>query len=162
MDFWKYYSGNETDLLPNITKHSHEKEIAKYNPKWANEYVSEHGIDEELEPAIAKDAYYSYHYALDILEGPFNLGEPAIAKDIEYSYLYADEVLGGPFNLGEPAIAKNAEYSYSYAKEILKNKPFKLGEQAIAKDAYFSYQYTNKVLKKDFYLDGKLICKYEG
>ena len=107
MNIWKYYNG---DLkYPNILNHSHEKEIAKAKPRWAYEYVSEHGIDEELEPSIAKDAYYSYHYELDILEGPFNLGEPAIAKD-----------------------------------------------------AYFSYQYTNKVLKKDFVLDGKLICKYEG
>ena len=39
---------------------------------------------------------------------------------------------------------------------------FPLGEPEIAKDAYHSKEYTNVVLKKDFYLDGKLICKYEG
>jgi hypothetical protein len=115
--------------------YSHEKEIAKANPKWAFEYVSKHGKDEDLESIIAKDAYYSYQYAIDILEGPFNLGEPAIAK--------------------------NPYYSFNYAKHILKGE-FPLGEPEIAKDAYYSKEYTNVVLKKDFYLDGKLICKYEG
>jgi hypothetical protein len=133
MDIWKYYDG---DLkYPNVTMYSHEKEIAKANPKWAFDYVSKHGKDKELESIIAKDAYYSYQYAIDILEGPFNLGEPAIAK--------------------------NPYYSFNYAKHILKGE-FPLGEPAIAKDAYYSKEYTNVVLKKDFYLDGKLICKYEG
>jgi len=26
----------------------------------------------------------------------------------------------------------------------------------------YTNAYTNEVLKKDFYLDGKLICKYKG
>jgi hypothetical protein len=42
------------------------------------------------------------------------------------------------------------------------NGPFPLGEPAIASNAYYSQAYTNEVLKKDFYLDGKLIRKYEG
>ena len=159
MNLWKYYNG---DLkYPNIINHSHEKEIAKTKSDWAFEYVSKHGKDEELEPIFAKTAEYSFLYALDILEGPFNLGEPAIAKDIEYSYLYVGEVLNGPFKLGEPAIAKDAEYSYMYAKTILKAS-FPLGEPAIAKDENYSKEYTQDVLKKDFILDGKLICIYEG
>ena len=133
MDLWKYYDG---DLkYPDLIKHTEEKEIAKTKPKWAYEYVSKHGKDEDLEPTIAKDAYYSYQYAIDILEGPFKLGEPEIAKNTHYSYEYAYFVLNGRFELGEKAIAKNAEYSKDYTKNIL---------------------------KKDFYLDGKLICKYEG
>ena len=40
--------------------------------------------------------------------------------------------------------------------------PFPLGEPAIAKSTEYSKKYTQEVLKKDFYLDGKLICKYEG
>ena len=132
MDIWKYYDG---DLkYPDLNNHSHEKEIAKTKPKWAFEYASEHGRDKELEPTIAKDTYYSYYYAKEILKGRFELGEPAIAKNSFYSYSYAG-ILNGPFPLGEPVISKNETYSYYYA---------------------------NYVLKKDFYLDGKLICKYEG
>ena len=48
-----------------------------------------------------------------------------------------------------------------YAKIILKG-PFKLGEPSIARMKLYTNVYTNEVLKKDFYLDGKLICKYEG
>ena len=106
MNLWKYYDG---DLkYPDLKKRSHEKEIAKINPKWAFEYVSKHGKDEDLEPAIAKDSYYSFLYA-HLLKGRFELGEPAIAKD-----------------------------------------------------EFYTNEYTQYILKKDFYLDGKLICKYEG
>ena len=133
MNLWNYYDG---DLkYPNVTMYSHEKEIAKANPKWAFDYVSKHGKDEDLEPIIAKDAYYSYWYAYEVLDSRFELGEPAIAKNAYYSFYYALNVLNGPFPLGEPAIAPNA---------------------------YYSQAYTNEVLKKDFYLDGKLIRKYEG
>jgi hypothetical protein len=66
MNLWKYYNGNLK--YPNVTMYSHEKEIAKATPKWAFEYVSKHGKDEDLEPAIAKDAKYSYWYAKLVLK----------------------------------------------------------------------------------------------
>ena len=161
MNLWNYYDG---DLkYPDLNKHSHEKEIAKATPKWAFEYILKHGKDEDLEPAIAKnDGLYSYKYALNVLKGPFKLGEPAIAKNSYYSFSYAFDILNGPFPLGEPAIAKSAYYSLVYATHVL-NGPFPLGEKAIAnaKNAEYSKKYTNAVLKKDFYLDGKLICNYE-
>ena len=132
MDLWKYYDG---DLkYPDLNNHSHEKEIAKTNPNWAFEYASKHGKDEDLEPAIAKSSYLAYRYAC-IIKKPFPLGEHEISKRYDLSYRYANEVLKGPFPLGEPAIAKNKMFSYYYAKYVL---------------------------MKDFYLDGKLICKYEG
>ena len=132
MNLWKYYDG---DLkYPNILNHSHEKEIAKTNSKWAFEYVSKHGKDEDLEPIIAKNAEYSFLYAIEVLDDRFELGEKAIAKDYYLAYRYAKLILNGPFNLGEPVIAKNEFYSKTYTRDIL---------------------------KKDFYLDGKLICKYE-
>ena len=159
MDLWKYYDGKLK--YPNVTMYSHEKEIAKANPKWAFDYVSKHGKDKELEPIIAKSSKYSYEYAIQILEDAFKLGEPEIAKSSIYSYMYATDILNGkPFKLGEPAIAKSAYHSLSYAKEILKG-PFPLGEKAIAKNAEYSKDYTKNILKKDFYLDGKLICNYE-
>ena len=130
MDLWKYYDG---DLkYPNVFVHTHEKEIAKTNPKWAYEYVSKHGKDEDLEPTIAKDAYYSYYYALNVLNGPFPLCEPAIAKKTEESYYYAKHILKGEFPLGEPAIAKDMDFSYEYA--MLINRRFELGELQIAKN----------------------------
>ena len=133
MDLWKYYDG---DLkYPNLNNHSHEKEIAKTKPIWAYEYVSKHGKDEDLEPIIAKNAEYSFWYAIEVLDDRFELGEKAIAKNYYLAYRYAKLILNGPFKLGEPVIAKNEFYSKTYTRDIL---------------------------KKDFYLDGKLICKYEG
>ena len=61
----------------------------------------------------------------------------------------------------EPIITTSAKYSFMYADEIL-NGPFPLGEPIIARMKLYTNAYTNEVLKKDFYLDGKLICKYEG
>ena len=132
MNLWQYYDG---DLkYPDLNNHSHEKEIAKTNPNWAIEYASKHGKDEDLEPAIAKSGYLAYRYAC-IIKKPFPLGEHEISKRFDLSYRYANEVLKGPFKLGEPAIAKNLDYAKYY---------------------------TKYVLMKDFYLDGKLICKYKG
>ena len=187
MNLWKYYNNKSNQLkYPDLNNHSHEIEIAKTNSKWAFEYVSKHGKDEDLEPAIAKSVKYSYFYAKNILRGPFKLGEKAIAtrdslalqyakwvkgpfklgepifaKTAFFAFEYASVVLKGPFKLGEKAIAKSDHRSFAYAKEILKG-PFKLGEPIIAKDEYYSKEYTQEVLKKDFYLGGKLICKYEG
>ena len=159
MDLWKYYDGNLK--YPDLNNHSHEKEIAKANSKWAFEYVSEYGRDKELEPIIAKDAKYSYMYADEVLGDPFKLGEKAIAKDSVYAFWYAKYILKDKFSIGEPAIAKDSYYSYLYALDILEG-PFKLGEPEIAKDDHYLKRYTQEVLKKDFYLDGKLICKYKG
>ena len=62
MNLWQYYDG---DLkYPDLNNHSHEKEIAKTNSKWAFEYVSKHGKDEDLEPAIAKSAYQASTHPL--------------------------------------------------------------------------------------------------
>ena len=133
MNLWQYYNG---DLkYPNIFVHTHEKEIAKTNPKWAFEYTSEHGKDKELEPIIAKSAKYSYEYAEKVLSGEFELGEKAIAKDSDYAFWYAKYILNDKFSLGEPAIAKFAVNSFLYAKLVI-NKPFPLGEPEIAKNEY--------------------------
>ena len=160
MDLWKYYDG---DLkYPDLISHSHEKEIAKTNTIWAFDYTSKHGKDEELEPIIAKNAECSYWYAIEVLDDRFELGEKAIAKDYYFACRYAKQILNGPFPLGEPAIAKSSYYSYMYARFALKEKPFPLGEPVISKDETYSKKYTKEILKKDFILDGKLICKYEG
>ena len=134
MNLWNYYDG---DLkYPDLNKHSYEKEIAKTNTIWAFDYVSKHGKDEDLEPIIAKNAEYSFWYAIEVLDDRFELGEKAIAKDYYFAYRYAKLILNGPFKLGEPAIAKNSYYSYSYAFDIL-NGPFPLGEPEIAKSTEY-------------------------
>lgn len=133
MDFWKYYSGNETDLLLNITKYSHEKEIAMHSPKMAIKYVRENGL-------------------------LFPEGEAMIAKNGKASFEYA-QVTGKRFKLGEPAIAKDPYLAVSYASLI--NKRFPQGEKVIAEDEHIANEYTHIILKKDFILNGKLICKYE-
>jgi hypothetical protein len=71
MNIWKYYIDNKQKQLkyPNIFNYLYEKEIAKTNSKWAFEYVSIHGKDEELEPIIAKSTYHSFWYAKLILKG---------------------------------------------------------------------------------------------
>ena len=86
--------------------------------------------------------------------------EKYIAKSPKYAYYYAKEVLKGPFPAGEAAISKNALCASAYAKGVL-NGPFPAGEAAIAKDALYVNAYARDILKKDFYLNGKLIAKYE-
>ena len=46
---------------------------------------------------FAEKAYFAYHYAADVLEGPFPKGEAAIAKDAYYANHYANEVLRADF-----------------------------------------------------------------
>ena len=112
MNLWKYYDNNQTQLIyPNVLKdilnHTHEKEIAKTNPKWAFEYALNHGKDEELESIIAKSADYSFKYTYEILHNkPFPLGEPAIAKDPYYSKKYTNDVLKKDFILDGKLICK--------------------------------------------------------
>ena len=92
--------------------------------------------------------------------GELKKREAAISKSTKYSYLYALDVLKGPFPAGEAAIAADAYYAHRYAEDVL-NGPFPAGEAVIAKDVYFAHQYAKYALKKDFYLDGKLIAKFE-
>ena len=63
-------------------------------------------LEKYLEDAIAKDAWYAYFYARDVLKGPFPLGEEAISKDPDYAHYYARHVLKSPFPAGEETIAE--------------------------------------------------------
>jgi len=97
------------------------------------------------ETIIAKDARHSYRYALDVLEGRFELGEPAIAKDPTLSYYYAVDVLEERFELGEAAIASNACTAYYYAVKILKGR-FELGEPEINLRPLWKADYERDIL----------------
>jgi len=76
----------------------------------------------KLEPVILKDAFYSYFYAKDVIEGRWEKGEAIISKDTFYSYYYALHVIKGRWEPGEAAISKNAHYSCRYAKEVIKGR----------------------------------------
>ena len=72
---------------------------------------------------------------------------------------YSKKVIKGRFELGEHIIATNDYCAYIYAIDILKG-PFKLAEPILAQSEYYSYLYTHFVLRHDFYIDSKLIYKY--
>jgi len=76
----------------------------------------------ELEPIISKDAYCSYRYAFDVIEGRWKQGEPTISKDAYWSYYYARDVIKGRWELSEPVISKDAKCSYWYAQDVIKGR----------------------------------------
>jgi len=80
--------------------------------------------DSVLVKAVAKDPYYSFIYAKNILKGPFLLGEPVIAKDLICAFVYAKWVLKGPFPLGEPVIYRDSEYKSEYERDVLQGRPW--------------------------------------
>jgi len=92
----------------------------------------------ELEGLISKDAFYSYLYAIHVIEGRWELAEAIISKNVYYSYLYAKNVIGGKFILGEPAISKDARYSYHYAIGIIKGRlpDFMHNQMILSNDEY--------------------------
>jgi len=128
---------------------------------YSDELITLFGKDifTQFERTIAKDTYYSYCYAQDVLKGPFPLGEETIAQDACYSYWYAQCVLKSRFKLGEKIIATDAHYSYAYARYVLKG-PFKLGEKIISKKARYSYYYARCVLRAPFSLGEMVIAKH--
>lgn len=94
---------------------------------------------ELLKTTIFKNAYLAVRYAC-IINERIPEAEPAIATNAYYSYSYAKNVLQGPFLLGEKAIAKDGYCSYSYAKHVLNNR-FELGEPAIYSDLFLATDY---------------------
>ena len=91
-----------------------------------------------------ESAYLAYHYAKDVLNGPFPEGEPAIAKICYYSLEYATEVLHGLFPAGEAAIAKHGTLAAFYAMQYKGRWPE--AEPAIA-NSERAYNYAKHVLK---------------
>lgn len=64
----------------------------------------------------------AFHYASDILGGPFPEGEQIIATSPDFSYRYASEVLGGRFPLGEKAVLQDPNVAYSYTKYVIDDR----------------------------------------
>ena len=74
----------------------------------------------ELESIIAKSESASYRYANEIIKGRFEKGEEEISCNLHYSYHYAVNILKGPFYLCHPYIfeSKYKEPYISFLKSI--------------------------------------------
>jgi len=74
----------------------------------------------KLEPVILKDAFYSFCYAKDVIEGRWELGEPVISKDAYYSFHYAKDVIKGrlPDFMHNALLLSNDKYVKEYVKLI--------------------------------------------
>ena len=86
----------------------------------------------EAEDIIAKDTYYAYAYAKNVLNKPWPKGEDAIAQTSLYAIGYAMGILMKRFPKGEEAIARSPDRSLQYALYVL-HGPFPAGEEAIFK-----------------------------
>ncbi len=110
----------------------------------------------EGEHVIANNQSHAYHYAREVLRGPFPLGEPAIAKNPYLSLHYAKYVLNGRFPAGEKILVKRIEDAFSYAKWILQDR-FELFETTFdfnlsnPHTAYYLKAYLCEVTKSRFY-----------
>ena len=115
---------------------------------------------EEAERIISTVSHLSYEYATLILKDRFELGEKEIATSSWYSFYYALKVLNGTrVPIIEKTIAESAQYSFSYARDCLKGR-FELGEPEIATDSLLSLYYAFQIMKGRFELGEKEICDH--
>ncbi len=102
-------------------------------------------LNRSEQKTVATNAGCSYLYALEILKGPFPLGERMISQDPGLSMAYAKNVLKSAFPPGEGAIAIVGHYALHYAIEVLKG-PFPQGEDAIFNTEAESTDLTTYIL----------------
>ena len=114
-------------------------------PELALEAAKKGDRSPEVLAAISISPRASFHYAMDVINGPWPPGETAIAQSSKYSYWYARNVIKKPWPPGETAIAQDSLYSYLYARNVIK-KPWSPGETAIAQDSEDRKDY-NQFLK---------------
>lgn len=69
----------------------------------------------QLELIIAQESMFAYYYAIEMINGRFELGEKTISADAHYSYWYATRAIKAPFSLGHYTIF-NSEYKNDYIK----------------------------------------------
>lgn len=128
-----------------------DPETAKTKSDWAFHYANEvlHGPFPEGEDAIAKDFNTSFMYANLILKARFPKGEPIIMTNPYTALAYADLVIHGPWPEAEDSIIKQAGPAYEYAVSVLKG-PFPKGEDIISTDPLYSIPYARHILKARF------------
>lgn len=94
------------------------------------------------EKAISTDPFWSYTYVRNIIKAPWPPGEKAIATDPSLAYRYC-LIIRRPWKAAEKTIADNPKSSCYYAKIILKH-PWKMGEKAIATDPFYVNIYCDE------------------
>lgn len=78
-------------------------------------YEKEYNVIQQFDDPVYLSARANYQHAVNIIKGPFPLGESQIKKDPYYSYLYAVNILKGPFPKGEPVLM-DSEYWDEYTR----------------------------------------------
>src|SRR4030065_565173 len=81
--------------------------------------IKGHDVAYEKVPGLAWKKYKDQPDELKKREDLWSKGEDAIAKDPYFAYLYAHDVLKKPFPKGEDAIVKQSGFSYWYAHDVL-------------------------------------------
>ena len=105
----------------------------------------------ELEGIISNDYYYSYLYALHVIEGPFEKGEKEISKHPYWSFHYTRDIIKRRWERGEEVISKNSHYSYYYARDIIQ-EPFEKCHPIIFNSEYKN-NYMNFLKSKKYELN---------
>lgn len=103
---------NSMDKKKNLKRAKYLYGIAIKDYKCFAENKNKNEID------ISKDRLYSYYYALNILKGPFKLGEDLISTDAQTSFHYFLFATRERFELGEYAMSTLPTYFLYYCKNI--------------------------------------------
>lgn len=103
-------------------------------------------ITKEQEDVLAMNAYYSYLYTLNVINGPWSLGEASIATDCEISYSYAFDVIKGRWIPGEASILKDLSCTLRYVCNILM-APWPEAEVTLSKNSAYIEAYYKKFPK---------------
>jgi hypothetical protein len=121
---------------PNLLKNQNAYQLINY----ARDVIK--GPWPEAEPLILKSKNISYLYDYAEMTGKrFKPAEKYIAKDSHFAWHYANNVVKGPWPEGEDAIAKDGRNSFWYSELI--NKRFRKGEKII-KGSYYQEHYERK------------------
>ena len=92
--------------------------IHAYDPHKLEKYLGDHTRRDIVERALAKNSSYALRYALEVLNGPFPLGEPAIFKDSQLAVSYVIHVLKHPLESLEVDLVNRA---YQEDADTLRN-----------------------------------------
>ena len=103
----------------------------------------------KLEPIIMQDslsAYWSYHYACNVIKGRWPEAEPNIMQNAQYAYWYARYIMQERWLEAELVIAQDAEYAYLYTLHIIKGRWLE-AEPNIMKNTWYACCYALDVIK---------------
>ena len=141
---------NTTDRILGEAMTPRQKRIYKDPDKAAAWAIKHQQRFPEAEPYIAKDPYWAYRYARDVLKGRWPEVEATIATS-PHVCKYAKDVIKGRWPEGEEAIANQlplslrTSLSFYYARGVIKGR-WPEAEAAIATDPGFAHLYARDVI----------------